>query len=145
MPMNDDFPRLFDRSLAYLYRRRKRYLTEHLRSYELSGTMHTFITFLHRHPGMSQDTLCSTFFVEKCTVSKRVKQMEALGYIRREVDENDRRQNKLYLTEKGEALVPVILKCLDDWSRQLTEGIDENDREAILHAMQQMCENRGKE
>ena len=145
MPMNDDFARIFDRSLAYLYRRRKRYLGEHLRPYSLNGGMHNFITYLHRHPGQSQDALCSRFYVEKCTVSKRVKQLETLGYIRREVDENDRRQNKLYLTEKGEELVPIILKCLDDWSRQLTEGIDEENRDVILHAIEQMCENSSQE
>ena len=86
MPMNDDFSRVFDRSIAYLYRRRKRYLGEHLRPYGLSGGMHNFITYLHRFPGQSQDALCSRFYVEKCTVSKRVKQMETMGYIRREVD-----------------------------------------------------------
>ena len=103
--------------------------------------MHMFITFLHRHPGMSQDTICSTFYIEKCTVSKRVKQLETLGYIRREVDENDRRQNKLFLTEKGEEMVPVIISCLDEWSSKIADGISQEEREAVLHAMEVMRSN----
>lgn len=128
--MADEFPRNFDRLLAYLNRQRKRFLGERLRPYGLTGVMHMFITFLHRHPGMSQDNLCSTFYIEKCTVSKRVKQLETLGYIRREVDENDRRQNKLFLTPKGEELVPVIIQCLDEWSAKIADGISQEERDA---------------
>lgn len=145
MPVIDEFPRSFDRYLSYLNRRRKRFLGEKLRPYNLSGAMHMFITFLHRHPGTSQDTLCSTFYVEKCTVSKRVKQMENMGYIRREVDEADRRQNKLYLTEKGEELVPVIHRCLDEWSRKIADGVSEEERTVILHAMERMCDNSNRD
>ena len=141
MTMADEFPRNFDRLLGYLNRQRKRFLGERLRPYGLTGVMHMFITFLHRHPGMSQDNLCSTFYIEKCTVSKRVKQLETLGYIRREVDENDRRQNKLFLTQKGEELVPIIFRCLDEWSAKIADGVSQEEREAVLHAMEIMRVN----
>ena len=40
--------------------------------------------------------------------SGAIKKLEALGYLYRETNQNDRRQNNLYLTEKGRELVPII-------------------------------------
>ncbi|TXF90524.1 MarR family transcriptional regulator [Neolewinella aurantiaca] len=65
--------------------------------------------------GQRQQDLATSTIKDKGTVARSLKQLEAAGFIRREVDLNDRRQKRIYLTEKG--------RRLWDYSRSQSEQV----------------------
>ena len=65
-------------------------------------------------------------------MARRTKKLEELGYLYRETDPDDRRQNKLYLTPQGAALAPEIRACLESWARTVTAGLSDTQREELL-------------
>ena len=77
-------------------------------------------------------------FIDKCNVARRTKKLEALGYLYRETNQNDRRQNNLYLTEKGRELVPIIRSYMGQWGRKITAGLTDEERATLIGLLTKM-------
>ena len=125
-----DFPRQLSRSVTYLQRQRKKFMSERLKPYGFVGAMHMILLHIGRHPGTTQDAIVSHMYIDKCSVARRTKKLEELGYIRRETGKQDRRENNLYLTEEGVKLVKFCNEKLDKAEQKvkiLTEGEINND------------------
>lgn len=134
------FIREFGRTLTFLYRSRAKFMGERLRDYGFSGAMYMILLHVDRHPGASQDSIANHMYLDKCNVARRTKKLEELGYLTRRTDPADRRQNNLYLTEKGAALVPEVRGYLGQWGRQITAGLSAGEREELLELLTKMRE-----
>jgi len=132
------FSRELGRALTFLFRNRKKFMGEKLREYEFTGAMYMILLHVHRHPGASQDSIANHMYLEKCTVTRRTKKLEELGCLYRETDPSDRRQNKLYLTEKGESLAPVIWGYLTQWGEEATAGLTAAEKDTLLRLLTKM-------
>ncbi len=136
-----DFSRQLSRLIVHLNRMRKRFMNERLRSCGLGGALYMFLTALDHNPGASQDYLVGHFYMDKGNVARGAKKLEDLGYIRRETDPEDRRQYRLYLTDKGRELLPTIRSYIEEWSGYLTEGMSPEEGEAAIRLLTRMAEN----
>ena len=139
-----EFSRNLGRTISHLNRLRRRFMNDHLRQYELSGSHYMFLVTLYKHPGSSQDYLAERFYMDKGNVARSTKRLEELGYIRRETDPNDKRQNNLYLTDKGEAIVPYIYELLRKWSRIMAADLTLDECFKALELLDRMLENSSK-
>lgn len=133
-----DFARDLGRAVTFLQRSRRKFMGERLREYGFSGAMYTILLHVDRHPGATQDSISTQMYIDKCNVTRRTKKLEDLGYIRRETDPVDRRQNNLYLTPKGEKLVPIIREYLAQWGKETAAGLSEEERETLLLLLSKM-------
>lgn len=132
MARQDTFVREFGRALTFLQRSRSKFMGERLRDYGFSGAMYMILLHVDRHPGASQDSIANHMYINKCNVARHTKKLELLGYLRRETDQADRRQNNLYLTEKGKALAPEIRSYLGQWGKEITAGLQEEEKATLL-------------
>ena len=128
----DTFVREFGRALTFLQRSRSKFMGERLRDYGFSGAMYMILLHVDRHPGASQDCIANHMYINKCNVARHTKKLELLGYLRRETDQADRRQNNLYLTEKGKALAPEIRSYLGQWGKEITASLQEEEKATLL-------------
>lgn len=132
------FSRELGRALTFLFRNRKKFMGEKLREYDFTGAMYLILLHVHRHPGASQDSIANHMYLEKCTVARRTKKLEELGCLYRETDPSDRRQNKLYLTEKGESLAPVIRGYLAQWGEEVAAELTPEEKDTLLRLLTKM-------
>ncbi len=132
------FTRELGRALTFLYRSRKKYMTESLKDYDFTGAMYLIMLHVDRHPGASQDSIASHLYLDKCTVARRTKRLEELGCLYRETDQADRRQNKLYLTDKGSSLIPIIRDFLGQWGENVTAGLTAQEKSTLLQLLTKM-------
>ena len=107
-------------------------MDDRLRGYGFVGGMPMILLYINRHPGTTQDAIVSHMYIDKCTVARRTKRLEELGYISRETGKEDRRENNLYVTETGEKLVPVIRKILHDWAKSVTRDLSDEERILLI-------------
>ncbi len=141
-PEREEQPRRFarelGRALTGLYRNRSKFMGERLREYGFSGAMYMILLHVDRHPGATQDGLATHMYLDKSNVARRIKQLEELGYIRRETDSSDRRQNHLYLTPRGSELAPLIRSYLSQWGQTIAADLTESERDLLLSLLQKM-------
>ena len=140
-PAGTEITRGILRNISQLNLLRRRYIDDHLRDHNLRGPMFLIILFLERKPGCIQDELSAYLGVDKSRTTRLCRKLEDLGYIKREQSESDRRKNLMYLTEPGEALIPVIRTIMDKWRVMVTEGIDEDDQKMLHYYLDLMLKN----
>lgn len=133
-----EYTRELGRSLTCLYRSRNKFMGEHLRDYGFSGAMYMILLHVDRHPGASQDSIATHMYIDKCNVARRTKKLEELGYLYRETDQADRRQNNLYLTGRGRELVPVVKTYLAQWGEHITADLDNSEKDTLIALLTRM-------
>jgi MarR family transcriptional regulator for hemolysin len=76
------------------------------------------IARVHRRPGLSQSEIADLLEIEKASAGRLIDRMEAKGWLERRDDRNDRRVNRLHLTNKAErihaAIWPLAEATVDD-------------------------------
>jgi DNA-binding MarR family transcriptional regulator len=84
-----------------------------------------YIMFVYDNPGCSQEDLVSMFSQSKGNIAKVLRKLEDLGYIKREINPQNRRKYMLSTTEKGSSLVPRYREISRQWEKEV--GISDAD------------------
>jgi len=85
------------RLLRTVFERRVRHLG-------LTRAQWVVIARIHKHPGLSQSEIADILEIEKASAGRLVDRMEAKGWVERRADPDDRRINRLHLTDEAERL-----------------------------------------
>ena len=131
MNSEDNFQGIWDNSpfVAWIHnisKNQMKYLNSHIKDMNLGHEMR-YIMAIFDNPGISQDDLVNMFGQSKATVAKSLKKLEDDGYIKREVNPENRRKYMLNTTSKADELFPKIRKISKDWEKEV--GITEEDYE----------------
>lgn len=112
---------------------------QHVREIALSAgipeSYRTVLMFLHRHPGAGQRSVAEFAGVTTSAINQTVKSMLAENYLKKEMDESDKRGTRLYLTEKGEETAAKLygkLNAADDAITALLGAEKEAELIALL-------------
>ena len=81
------------------------------------------------------------FDIRRPTASKILKEMEAGGYLHREVDELDSRRRKIVLSEKAVTFIRSRESLLEDFSLKLMDRISKREIKVFMDVLFQMREN----
>ena len=84
-----------------------------------------YIMFIYDNPGCSQEDLVSMFGQSKGNIAKILKKFEDDGFIKREINPQNRRKYMLNTTDKGNELVPKFRQISLDWEKEV--GITDLD------------------
>ena len=105
------------------------YLNHHLQKYEINTTQFQLLFEISNHCNINQEQISQRCSMNKGAVARSIKKLEDKGLITREIDENNRRQNKLSLTKKGEQTLAQAIEILNCWENQviLDEGYIEKE------------------
>lgn len=92
------------------------------------------IMYLCRHPGAGQRDIAEYAEITTSAVNQAVKSMEAEGYLRKETDPSDKRNSRLYLTDKSMAIAEKLHQQLDAMDENITALIG-TEKEAEMIAL----------
>ena len=83
------------------------YLNKRLASYGLSGSQYLFILNICRQPGLTQDKLPDIIHINKSNVTRALAHLEKHGFIRREVNPQDKRHGRRLPDAEDPGRVPA--------------------------------------
>ncbi|QSZ67805.1 MarR family transcriptional regulator [Methanofollis aquaemaris] len=116
-------------------------IDERMKRYGLSsGQLFTLIHLAHQQ-GITQETLARRFHVDKGTVARAVRRLEDTGYIRRTTDPDDRRAVRIFLTEKGEEIVPEIVRIDQEWEEEVCAGLTDEEQKMVRTLLRAIAHN----
>lgn len=98
------------------------------------------ILFLNRNPGASQRGIAEFEGVTTSAVNQVVKNMLEEGYLRKEVDASDKRNSKLYLTEKGTEVAARLRRRLDTSDDAITARIGAEKETDMIAFLEMLAE-----
>ena len=105
--------------IALIARSQSIYLNHHLQEFGISSTHFHLLFEISNECNINQESISKRCNINKGAVARAVKKLEDKGLVRREIDENTRRQNKLSLTAEGEEILGKAKAILKKWDDEI--------------------------
>ena len=131
----------FGRCISILDRLMKMYYDHGLSDFEISWGQQFYVEYIFDHPGTSAQEMVECIRVDKATLTKVIKKLKEIGYVKIVVNENDKRIKLLYLTDKAVPAARRIKEIHGSFYRTLCNHIPVSDIQQAEHTMEQMMEN----
>lgn len=138
--MNQNFSNL-GRSISILDRLMKMYYDHGLSDFDIGWGQQFYVEYIYDHPGASAQEMVECIRVDKATLTKVIKRLKEIGYIKIVINENDRRIRHLYLTDKAVPAAKRIKEIHGSFYRSLCSGILPSDLCRTEEILEQMTEN----
>ena len=105
--------------ISMIARAQSIYLNHHLEDLGINSTQLHLLFEISNQCDMNQEKISKRCNINKGAVARSIKKLEDKGLIIREIDENNRRQNKVSLTDKGEETLNESIKILNTWEDEV--------------------------
>lgn len=132
---------LIGKWISILYRYGQSYISRRMEPYNIGCGQYIFLMTLYKKDGISQEELSDLLKIDKATTAKALKKLEEEGYIVRNVDSDDKRAYRVYVTQKALDIKPDFINAIDNWNNILSSGITAEEKEIILKLLKKMTEN----
>lgn len=138
--MGDNFPNL-GRCISILDRLMKMYYDHGLSDFEIGWGQQFYLEYIYDHPGVSAQEMVKYIRVDKATLTKNIKKLVEIGYVRTTGNEKDKRVKHLYPTEEAALAVKRIKEIHRDFYNTLCTGFSEQEIHQTEQILGQMMEN----
>jgi len=93
------------------------------------------IVHLHREDGLTQVELARLLGTGKVAVGGLVNRLEKSGWVKRRIDPDDRRANRVFLTEKGHAIEGDMMSTGRILTTRILSGLSEEERRRLTELL----------
>lgn len=132
------------RYISILYRYQQCFMGKELKQYSLGTGQYIFLLTLLKKDGISQDEISKSSYIDKGTTARAIAKLEKEGYVLREKDKDDKRTNRIYLTEKALEFKPVLFKILRKWIEVLSADLNKEEEAVAIKLLEKMGESAAK-
>lgn len=134
-------------SIGYLtsvaYRSMNKRLSNNLKllGIKLSAEQYGLLKRLWQEEGLTQLDLAKLTSKDKPSITRLLNNLEKKKLITRKVNKEDKRCNKIYLTEAGKKLEETCLKVAAQTVAEATKNNEKKDIQICKNVLAQICEN----
>ena len=107
----------------------------------LTGAKWKIIVVLSMREGITQKNIADMAFVEAPTLVPIIDKMEKEGYLTRQPDPSDRRNNLIFMTKKAKTIVDPIIDCILEIRNMGLNKISKKDMETAKKVLEQIIFN----
>ena len=107
----------------------------------LAGSKWKIIVVLSLKEGITQKHIADMAFVEAPTLVPVIDKMEQEGYLTRQSDPKDRRNNLIFMTKKSRNIVDPIIECILEIRNMGLNKISKKDMEIAKKVLEQITSN----
>lgn len=111
----------------------------------LTKGQYLYVVRICENPGIIQEKLADLIKVDRTTVSRAIKKLELNGFIEKREDDTNKKIKKLYPTEKGEKVYPIIKRENDHSNLVALEGFSEREIESMFNLLKRVRKNVEKD
>lgn len=105
--------------IAIIARGQQIYLNHHLDALDINATQFHLLIEISNQCDINQENISKRCNINKGAVARSIKKLEDKGLVIREIDENNRRQNKVSLTELGSETLDKSIEIFNSWEDEV--------------------------
>lgn len=111
------------------------------RDIELARGQYLYLVRIAENPGIIQEELSELLKVDRSTVARSVKKLEAKGLVQQKSAKENKKNKEWFVTEKGEKLYPLIL-AENNYSEETSlQGFSQAEVKALEKMLVRVREN----
>ncbi|NMB78979.1 MAG: MarR family transcriptional regulator, partial [Methanomicrobiales archaeon] len=115
------------------------FLNDRLQSHGLTAGQFPVLMLLSHRQNIIQEELVRHYRLDKGTIARAVKKLEEAGYIRRITDPGNRRAVRLFLTKKGEKIIPGLRAINQEWEAGICSGLTRTEIHTLNSLMRHVA------
>jgi len=96
---------------------------------------------LYMNDGQSQRQLADKILNDYPNITRLIDKLEKKGYVRREVDENDRRMFKVYMSEEGKSRFKTSVPLIIHEREKLLENVSSEEQKIVKDVLKRIEQN----
>jgi MarR family transcriptional regulator, organic hydroperoxide resistance regulator len=112
-----------------------------LRPYGVTVSQWTLLKKVWQQEGRSQVELQEHLGLEAATVTGLIQRMTSLGLVQRRPDPNDKRVQRVYLTERGHELKRLTASLLEEVNAHAMQGFTADEQEFFMRLLKRALHN----
>ncbi|MDQ8193674.1 MarR family winged helix-turn-helix transcriptional regulator [Coraliomargarita sp. SDUM461004] len=132
-----------DLILDELIRDKNQLLSKSLDAYSLGNGQFHILNEVNWNEGISQEEIARIRKIDKSAVARSVRRLIENGYICKDRDANDARAFRLYPTNKGRAMMPIIKGIIQELDQTFSQGSTPAEIALFKKMCQRMRSNIG--
>ena len=115
------------------------------KEFDLTKGQYVYVVRICENPGIIQEQLLDMIKVDRSTATRALQKLETNGFIEKKEDPDNKKNKKLFPTEKGETVYPFI-KSENVYSGQVAlQGFSEDEKETAFELLQRIRKNVEKD
>lgn len=130
--LTGNVPLLFNRFLGQQFK---------LNNINLTREQWSVLVPLWKQQGCSQQAIADFTHRDKPSITRLIDQLEKEGYVERMSHPTDRRQNLIFLTNKGKEIEEKVMYIVNNVTERATRGLSENQIMEIKNFFQHIQNN----
>lgn len=113
--------------------------------FDLTKGQYLYVVRICENPGIIQEQLLDMIKVDRSTATRALQKLEINGFIEKKNDPHNRKNKKLFPTEKGEK-VYLFIKRENIYSDGVAlQGFSEEEKETVFNFLQRIRKNIEKD
>jgi DNA-binding MarR family transcriptional regulator len=105
---------------------------------QLKPVEFSVLSLISRNPNISAKEICSALFILPPNIVSLLKSLESRGLISRQIDDKDKRQIALSLTNQGKLLIKKAEKMATQSDKLTTQHISSSEREQLISLLKKI-------
>lgn len=111
------------------------------KDFQLSKGQYLYLIRISENPGIIPDKLAEMIKVDRTTAARAIKKLEEKGFVEKRADAENKKIRRLFVTEKGAELVPII-KLENAYSNQVAlQSLSEQEIAAFSQTLKKVVAN----
>jgi DNA-binding MarR family transcriptional regulator len=133
--------RVIAKEIGNLARMANLFFQHQLKEYEIGHAQLMTLHFICRNNGLSQNELVHHSNLDKSSITSQLNKLVKNGYITREINEDDSRGKRIFITNKTKIIENELHHKFVSWNKILSEGLNEKELELTFSLFDKMNTN----
>ena len=117
------------------------YVNHHLERLGINSTQLHLLFEISNNKEINQEKIASRININKGSVARSIKKLEEKGLITREIDEKNRRQNKISLTDEGNNVLDESTSIIKGWDKEVLNNNYLINEITLKESLKEICIN----
>ncbi|MEC2176849.1 MarR family winged helix-turn-helix transcriptional regulator, partial [Bacillus amyloliquefaciens] len=100
-----------------------------------------YLVRICENPGIIQEKLAEMIKVDRTTAARAIKKLEIQGFIEKHPDDQNKKIKKLFPTEKGRKVYPLLQREGEHSAEVALSGFTPEEKETIFSLLQRVRKN----
>jgi len=115
------------------------------KEYNLTKGQYLYLVRICENPGIIQEKLAEMIKVDRTTAARAIKNLEANGFVCKKEDPHNKKIKKLFATDQGEQIYPVIKKENDYSNLMALKGLSVSEADLLFDLLHKVRKNVEKD
>ena len=111
------------------------------KEFHLTRGQYLYLVRIVEKPGIIQEKLAEMIKVDRTTAARAIKKLEINGFIEKQADPKNKKNKKLYPTEKGRDTAVIIFKENNYSNKVALSGFSREEAETITVLLERVRKN----